>query len=147
MANANPTESKQTAPPTTGSRPSVRIDELLAADLADIMSTGTNFTDTVRQAVGQLAAMYRTAWAHGVVPRGTAPTLAAYQFAEPAAQASPSIRHDGAAGRPSPRAPHPMGQLLPAPPPGPHVRRQYADELLGHSTPPPRPDAQRRART
>jgi hypothetical protein len=74
---------QQPTPPKTGDRPTVRVnDDTFAEDIADLMRTHGTFAESVRQAVGQLAALYRTAWAHGIVPRGTAPTLAAYQFVE-----------------------------------------------------------------
>ncbi|MFF4752666.1 hypothetical protein ACWD5R_11380 [Streptomyces sp. NPDC002514] len=77
------TKRTQPTPPKTGARPTVRVtDDAFAEDIADLMRAHDTFADAVRQAVGQLAALYRTAWAHGIVPRGTAPTLAAYQFAE-----------------------------------------------------------------
>jgi hypothetical protein len=81
MATAKRTQ--PTTPPKTGDRPTVRVtDDTFAEDIADLMRVHPTFAESVRQAVGQLAALYRTAWAHGIVPRGTAPTLAAYQFVE-----------------------------------------------------------------
>lgn len=142
MASANPNQPKQTPPPAAGSRPSIRVDEALAADLAALMSTGPNFTDAVRRAVGQIAAMYRTAWAHGIVPEGTAPTLAAYQFAEQAPVDPATSGYDAVSDTSDARPTHPVGRRLPGPPTGPHVRRRYAAELLTRRTgqQPPRPD-------
>ncbi|MEK9521445.1 hypothetical protein MIU24_18925 [Streptomyces venezuelae] len=71
---------QQPTPPKAGTRPSVRVDDQLAADLAVVMRTGDNLSDAVRRAVRQLADQYRTAWAEGVVPVGTAPVLLAYQL-------------------------------------------------------------------
>ncbi|MEU5745723.1 hypothetical protein ABZ804_09270 [Streptomyces sp. NPDC047726] len=71
---------QKTAPPKPGTRPSIRVDDQLAADLAVVMRTDVNLSDAVRRAVRQLADMYRTAWAEGVVAVGTAPTLLAYQL-------------------------------------------------------------------
>ncbi|OII60872.1 hypothetical protein BJP40_08400 [Streptomyces sp. CC53] len=88
MATEKRTHQKPT-PPQPGTRPSVRIDDQLAADLAVIMRTDVNLSDAVRRAVRQLADMYRTAWAEGVVPVGTAPTLLAYQLEQDPAMLSP----------------------------------------------------------
>ncbi|MFB7452828.1 hypothetical protein [Streptomyces sp. NPDC056194] len=87
MANAKPTQ--PTAPPKAGTRPSVRVDDQLAADLAVVMRTGANLSDAVRLCVRQVADMYRTAWAEGVVPVGTAPVLLAYQLQPDPATAPP----------------------------------------------------------
>ncbi|MFS0695115.1 hypothetical protein [Streptomyces nitrosporeus] len=89
MANTQRTQSRTPAVPQPGSRPSIRVDAELSDDLAVIMRTGGTTTDAVRAAVAHLAMIYRTAWAHGIVPSGTVPTLAAFQYAE----------------RPTPRAP------------------------------------------
>ncbi|CAL9480828.1 hypothetical protein [Streptomyces sp. enrichment culture] len=132
MANTNPTRRRaQAAAPAVGSRPSVRIDADLAADLADLMRVHGSFTEAVRQAVGQLAAIYRTAWAHGIVPSDAAPTLAAFQFATPG-----GYRPRRPVPIPSDR---PVGHVIAAPgqtpaPPHPAVRLHYA----------PAPDRQRR---
>ncbi|MCX4824232.1 hypothetical protein OG883_31125 [Streptomyces sp. NBC_01142] len=153
MTAANPTERKKPTAPKAGDRPTVRVTDAFADDLAVIMSTmGTDgtFADAVRQAVGQLAGIYRTAWAHGIVPRGTAPTLGAYQFVEQLPGRRPTSGYDGrsdtSAGRPTPH----VGRMLAGRPPGPHIRHQFAEELLGRPTevtPPARPDAERPART
>lgn len=118
MANAHPTQPKKQTPPTAGQRPSVRVDEALAADLAVLMSTGDNFSDVVRQAVGQLADMYRTAWANRVCPPGTAPNLFAYQLSRPTTP-PPAIRTYDASDTHVPRR---TDRMLPGPPPGPHLR-------------------------
>ncbi|MCA1221311.1 hypothetical protein [Streptomyces sp. 8L] len=132
MTSSNPGQNKKPSPPAAGSRPSLRIDDALAADLADLMSTGPNFTDAVRQAVGQLAAMYRTAWEHGIVSPGTAPVLAAYQFAPPAPLPPASSGYDTTSDT---RPPRPIGQRLPSAPPGPHVRLPQAKPCLTRRTP------------
>ncbi|MFC8095356.1 hypothetical protein [Streptomyces sp. NPDC057301] len=148
MASANPNQPKQTTPPAAGSRPSIRVDEALAADLADLMSTGPNFADAVRQAVGQIAAMYRTAWAHGIVPEGTAPTLAAYQFAEQVPAEAAASGYDVASDTSDARPTRPVGRRMPEAPTGSHVRTRYADELLARRTQQqPRPPASPTART
>ncbi|MET9555103.1 hypothetical protein [Streptomyces sp. NPDC006645] len=137
MTNANPTQGKQPTAPKAGTRPTVRVTDAFADDLAVIMSTmgadGT-FADAVRQAVGQVAQMYRTAWAHGVVPRGVAPTLGAYQFVEQLPARRPTSGYDGPSDRGAARPTPPVGRRLTGPPPGPHIRHQYADELLGRPT-------------
>ncbi|WP_329423000.1 hypothetical protein [Streptomyces sp. NBC_01268] len=76
-------------PPKAGTRPSVRVDDQLAADLAVVMRTGANLSDAVRQCVRLVADVYRTAWAEGVVPVGTAPVLLAYQLERDLAPAPP----------------------------------------------------------
>ncbi|WHM36301.1 hypothetical protein [Streptomyces sp. BPTC-684] len=147
MTDTNPTQPKTTSPPALGSRPSVRVDHALADDLAVIMSTGGTFADAVRQAVGQLAEMYRTAWAHAVCPECTAPTLLAYQLRHPAPATPATSGYDRPSDRSPARAPRPLGRLLPSPPPGPHLPTAYADTLLGRPTArQPRPDAERAAR-
>jgi hypothetical protein len=78
MATAQ--RNQQPTPPKPGTRPSIRVDDQLAADLAVVMRTGVNLSDAVRRAVRQLADQYRTAWTEGVVPVGTAPILLAYQL-------------------------------------------------------------------
>ncbi|MFG2650948.1 hypothetical protein [Streptomyces sp. NPDC048436] len=143
MANAHPNQPKKQAPPKAGTRPSVRIDETLAADLAVVMSAGDNFSDVVRQAVGQLADIYRTAWANGVCPPGTAPNLLAYQLGRRPAPTAATEAYDASAAP----APRPTDRMLPGPPPGPHLRPQYARTLLGRPTgQPPRPDTARPTR-
>ncbi|MEV2203751.1 hypothetical protein AB0E11_27845 [Streptomyces fradiae] len=124
MANANPTRRRTAAAPAAGSRPSVRIDADLAADLADLMRVHGSFTEAVRQAVGQLAGIYRTAWAYGIVPSDTAPTLAAFQFSTP----TPVTPRRTPAPTPSDR---PVGHVIADPgqtpaPPSPAVRLHYA---------------------
>ncbi|MET9253763.1 hypothetical protein [Streptomyces sp. NPDC003717] len=134
MATANPTDrqkAKKATPPAAGDRPSLRIDDDLAADLAEIMRVHPTFAEAVRQAVGQLAMQYRTAWAHQVCPSDTAPVLLAYQLGNPATM----------------RRTRPVGQRVPSPPPGRQLRPAFAGELLGRPTPSARPDAQRPART
>lgn len=143
MATAHPNQPKKQDPPKAGQRPSVRIDDQLAADLAVLMSTGDNFSDVVRQAVGQRADMYRTAWANRVCPPGTAPNLLAYQLGRPTAPPQATRGYD-ASDAPAPR---PTDRMLPGPPPGPHLRPRYAETLLGRPTgPQQRPDAERSAR-
>lgn len=120
MTTPKPNQRRQTNPPTAGSRPSIRVDDALAADLADLMRTGSNFTDAVRQAVGQLASMYRTAWQHGVCPEGTAPKLLAYQLEQqPTASHAPTGRYDTLSD--AARHPRPTGRPLPDPPVGRHL--------------------------
>ncbi|MFF3733061.1 hypothetical protein ACFYXM_22775 [Streptomyces sp. NPDC002476] len=79
MSNT-PRTQKPTAP-KAGSRSSIRVDATLSDDLAVIMATGADFAGAVRATVGQLADMYRTAWAHGTVPESETPLLIAYQLA------------------------------------------------------------------
>ncbi|MFD8005732.1 hypothetical protein [Streptomyces mirabilis] len=142
MGNTNPTQGKN-KPPTAGSRPSVRIDDGLAADLADIMGAGDiTFADAVRRAVGQLAEIYRTAWAHEVCPPGTAPVVLAYQLGRPRPPMPVAGGYDASDTRP----PRPVGRLRPGPPPAAQLRPTYADTMIGRRTPtapPARPDAQR----
>ncbi|APD18584.1 hypothetical protein SEA_PICARD_55 [Streptomyces phage Picard] len=90
MATAKRTQ--QPEPPKAGTRPSVRVDDQLAADLAVVMRTGANLSDAIRLAVRQVADMYRTAWAEGVVPVGTAPTLLAYQLHQDPTMTPPQPR-------------------------------------------------------
>lgn len=148
MTTPKPTERRKPTAPKAGTRPTVRVTDAFADDLAVIMSTmeadGT-FADAVRQAVGQLAGMYRTAWAHGIVPTGTAPTLGAYQFVEQLPPRRPTSRYDDVSDATAGRPARPVGRRLAGPPPGPHVRHRFAEELLGRptgATPPARPDAQ-----
>ncbi|MFC8925236.1 hypothetical protein ACFT43_05050 [Streptomyces albidoflavus] len=132
MATANPTDrqkTKKTGPPVIGDRPSLRIDDDLAADLATLMRVHPTFAEAVRQAVGQLATTYRTAWAHQVCPTDTAPVLLAYQLEDPAKL----------------RPTRPVGVRLPGPPPGRQLRPAFTEELLAEA--PARPDAERTART
>ncbi|WP_371797409.1 hypothetical protein [Streptomyces sp. NBC_01718] len=102
MAKPNPTQTKTPTVPQPGSRPSIRVDATMSDDLAVIMRTGGNATDAVRAAVAQLADMYRTAWAHGVVPDGTAPHLLAFQMGQmPTGAPAPISRYDALSDRPS----------------------------------------------
>ncbi|MFE4057416.1 hypothetical protein ACFXP3_14150 [Streptomyces sp. NPDC059096] len=126
MGNSNSTDrqrTKKAGPPAVGDRPSLRIDDDLAADLADIMRVHPTFADAVRQAVGQLALTYRTAWEHQVCASDTAPVLLAYQLGDPATM----------------RRTRPVGQRMPSPPAG--------RQLSAGPTPPARPDAEHPART
>ncbi|MFB6943207.1 hypothetical protein ACFWGL_17065 [Streptomyces sp. NPDC060286] len=82
MAEQNPTRARR-ATPRAGTRQSVRItDQQTADDIAVLMTTGCDLSAAVRTAVSIVATMYRTAWTHGVVPVGTAPTLREFRFAE-----------------------------------------------------------------
>ncbi|AFU62194.1 hypothetical protein SV1_54 [Streptomyces phage SV1] len=93
-------------PPKAGTRPSVRVDEQLAADLAVVMRTGANMSDAIRLSVRQVADMYRTAWTEGVVPVGTAPVLLAYQLHKDPTPPRPSDAvTSGYDARPTPAAP------------------------------------------
>ncbi|MCG7524927.1 hypothetical protein MHW47_10825 [Streptomyces sp. OfavH-34-F] len=87
------------ARPIAGTRPSVRLDDEFARDLAVLMETGNDLTAAMRTAVCIVANMYRTAWHHGVVPVGTAPTLRSYRFVEKppfvGPQSLPQVDHDG----------------------------------------------------
>ena len=118
MANPNPNERKMTAAPNVGDRPSVRIDAALAADLADVMACGGTFADAVRQGVGLLAYLRRTAWAHGVVPVGTAPTLGEFRFAEQAPAHPVSSRYDLPSDTSDGRPTRPVAQMVTSPTPG-----------------------------
>ncbi|MEH0556000.1 hypothetical protein [Streptomyces sp. B21-101] len=105
MATTNPTQRR--AQPIAGTRPSVRLDEQFARDLAVLMQTGDDLTTAMRTAVGILANMYRTAWHHQVTPVGTAPTLGAYRFIEKpptvGPDSLPQVDHDGPMWTPSSR--------------------------------------------
>ncbi|MER8086601.1 hypothetical protein ABTZ57_16060 [Streptomyces sp. NPDC094048] len=102
MATPNPTQPKKPTVPKPGSRPAVRVDATLSDDLAVIMCTGGDFSSAVREAVGQLADMYRTAWAHGTVPEGTTPRLIAYQLApRPTDAPAPTRPYDATSDRPA----------------------------------------------
>ena len=120
MATPNPTQRKAPAVPQPGSRPSVRVDATLSDDLAILMCTGADFASAVRDAVGQLAEMYRTAWAQGTVPEGTTPQLIAYQFApRPTGAPAPTRPYDGTSDRsPVPR----IGRRINGPYPVRHPR-------------------------
>ncbi|MGW5304863.1 hypothetical protein ACWERF_13095 [Streptomyces griseoluteus] len=133
MATAQ--RNQQPTPPKPGTRPSIRVDDQLAADLAVVMRAGVNLSDAVRQCVRQVADMYRTAWAEGVVPVGTAPTLLAYQLQQDPAMLPPRptpapAPTSGYDDRRQPSAP-PVGRpaapvappSAPAPGRGPQVRR------------------------
>ncbi|MFC8695871.1 hypothetical protein [Streptomyces parvus] len=104
---------QKTAPPKPGTRPSFRVDDQLAADLAVVMRTGVNLSDAVRKAVGQLAGMYRTAWAEGVVAEGKAPTLLAYQL-----QQDPALLPPRPTPAPAPTSPYDARRQPSAPPVG-----------------------------
>ncbi|MET7450667.1 hypothetical protein ABZT03_02000 [Streptomyces sp. NPDC005574] len=105
MTTAKPTQRR--ARPIAGTRPTVRLDEQFARDLAVLMQTGDDLTTAMRTAVGIVADMYRTAWHHQSVPVGTAPTLKAYKFVEapsvPGPPSLPWVTHDGPAWTPSNR--------------------------------------------
>ncbi|MGW5673952.1 hypothetical protein ACWEV4_02475 [Streptomyces sp. NPDC003860] len=136
MATSQPTQ--QPTPPRAGARPSIRVDDQLAADLAVVMRTGINMSDAIRRAVGQLADQYRTAWTEGVVPVGTTPVVLAYQLQQdpalrqrPTRTPAPSSGYDARqqpsshrGGRPLTPADdqHPTPRL-PGPLPGVPVRR------------------------
>jgi hypothetical protein len=113
MATPKTTQTRTPAVPQPGSRPSIRVDETLSDDLAVIMRTGGNATDAVRAAVAQLADMYRTAWAHGVVPDGAPARLLAFQLGELPTDAPPATSgYDALSDRPAvPR----VGRRIPAP--------------------------------
>ncbi|MFF3886588.1 hypothetical protein [Streptomyces sp. NPDC001914] len=93
------------ARPIAGTRPTVRLDEQFARDLAVLMQTGDDLTTAMRTAVGIVADMYRTAWHHGSTPVGTAPTLKAYKFVEappvPGPPVLPTVTHEGPTWTPS----------------------------------------------
>lgn len=126
MATAKRTQ--RPTPPKAGTRPSIRVDDQLARDFAVVMRTGVNLSDAVRRAVRQLADQYRTAWAEGVVPVGTAPTLLAYQLQQdpamtpprPTPTPAPTSAYDA---RQQPTAPSVGRPVAPAPGRGPQVRR------------------------
>ncbi|AVH58394.1 MULTISPECIES: hypothetical protein [Streptomyces] len=117
MAKTNPTQPKKPTPPQPGSRPSIRVDDALADDLAVLMSTGANLSDAIRAAVRQSADMHRTAWANGIVPRGTAPRLLAYQLEQKPTRAPRPTSPYAAASDKRP-TPHATGRRIPAPPIG-----------------------------
>ncbi|MGX1631247.1 ribbon-helix-helix domain-containing protein [Streptomyces albidoflavus] len=129
MATAKPT--KPTTPPKAGTRPSIRVDDQLAADLAVVMRTGVNLSDAVRRAVRQLADQYRTAWAEGVVPVGTAPVLLAYQLHQDPAMMTPppapTSAYDARQHPPAAPVGYPAAPVAPpsapAPGRGPQTRR------------------------
>lgn len=95
------------ARPIAGTRPTVRLDDQFARDLAVLMQTGDDLTAAMRTAVGIVANLYRTAWHHQIVAVGTAPTLAAYKFVEkPPVVGPPSlpwVTHEGPLWTPSSR--------------------------------------------
>lgn len=109
MATAQ--RNQQPTPPKPGTRPSIRVDDQLAADLAVVMRTGVNMSDAVRRAVRQLADQYRTAWAEGVVAPGTAPVLLAYQL-----QQDPALRPPRPTPAPAPTSAYDARQQPPTPP-------------------------------
>ncbi|MEV7991574.1 ribbon-helix-helix domain-containing protein [Streptomyces sp. NPDC086077] len=102
---------QQPTPPKAGTRPSIRVDDQLAADLAVVMRTGVNMSDAIRQAVRQAADIHRTAWAEGVVPVGTAPVLLAYQL-----QQDPAMRPPRPTPAPAPTSAYDARQQPPTPP-------------------------------
>ncbi|MFF4751814.1 hypothetical protein [Streptomyces sp. NPDC001270] len=112
---SNTKRTQQSTPPKAGARPSIRVDDGLAADLAVLMSTGANLSDAIRAAVRQAADIHRTAWANGVVPEGTAPRLLAYQLQQQRTPSdAPASAYD-ASTRPRPTG-RPIGRRIPAPP-------------------------------
>ncbi|MER5359990.1 hypothetical protein [Streptomyces sp. NPDC002785] len=122
MATPNPTEpnnTKRHTPPKPGTRPSVRADAAVCDDFAVIMSAGGTASDAIRTAVAMLADMYRTGWAHGVCPPGTAPRLLAYQL-EQRPTTTPALTSGQATVSDSRTAPRPVSQRLPRPPVGQH---------------------------
>ncbi|MEV7243952.1 hypothetical protein AB0N92_22275 [Streptomyces sp. NPDC093248] len=96
---ATPQSTQRRAQPIAGTRPSVRLDEEFARDLAVLMQTGDDLTTAMRTAVGILANMYRTAWHYEIVPVGTAPTLGPYKFVEKppfvGPPSLPTVDHNG----------------------------------------------------
>lgn len=105
---ATPQRTQRRAQPIAGTRPTVRLDEQFARDLAVLMQTGDDLTAAMRTAVGIVADMYRTAWHHGSTPVGTAPTLKAYKFVEAPPVVGPpvlpTVTHEGPAWTPSSRS-------------------------------------------
>ncbi|MEU0675095.1 ribbon-helix-helix domain-containing protein [Streptomyces sp. NPDC006172] len=112
---------QQPTPPKAGTRPSIRVDDQLAADLAVVMRTGVNLSDAVRRAVRQLADQYRTAWDESVVPVGTAPILLAYQVkrhpamapARPTPAPAPTSGYDARRTPPAPPVGRPAAPVVP----------------------------------
>lgn len=105
MTDRKPTQRR--ARPVAGTRPSVRLDEQFARDLAVLMQTGDDLTTAMRTAVGIVANLYRTAWHHQVTPVGTAPTLGSYRFVEKppfvGPPSLPQVDHNGPMWTPSSR--------------------------------------------
>jgi hypothetical protein len=105
MTTNKPTQRR--ARPIAGTRPTVRLDEQFARDLAVLMQTGDDLTTAMRTAVGIVADMYRTAWHHGSTPVGTAPTLKAYKFVEAPPVVGPpvlpTVTYEGPTWTPSSR--------------------------------------------
>ncbi|MGE9695930.1 hypothetical protein [Streptomyces sp. CH6] len=117
---------RKTAPTySAGDRPSLRLDDDLAADLADLMRVHDTFAEAVRTAVAHLATTYRTGWAHRVCPPDRAPVILAYQLGDPARIP---------AGRP-------IGERMTAPPRGPIVATPESEQRAAA-----RPDARGTAR-
>lgn len=135
MATQKTTQPKTPTVPQPGSRPSIRVDEQLSDDLGVLMRAGGTTTDAVRAAVAQLADIYRTAWAQGVIPEGQRPHLLAFQLYEPqTATPAPTSRYDANADRPvMPR----IGRRLPGPvaPTGARVRPDWLDSLTAGGAP------------
>ncbi|MFD4371511.1 hypothetical protein ACFWPY_07955 [Streptomyces sp. NPDC058527] len=131
MATAK--SNQQPTPPRAGTRPSVRVDDQLAADLAVVMRTGANLSDAIRLAVRQVADMYRTAWAEGVVPVGTAPVLLAYQLHQDPAMQPPrptpappvTSAYDARRTPPAPAVARPPAPAVPPSAPAPGGRRLF----------------------
>ncbi|MFD7068497.1 hypothetical protein ACFV97_14880 [Streptomyces sp. NPDC059913] len=102
---ANPQRTQRRAQPIAGTRPTVRLDEQFARDLAVLMQTGDDLTTAMRTAVGIVAGLYRTAWHHQVTPVGTAPTLGTYRFVEKppfvGPPTLPTVDHNGPTWTPS----------------------------------------------
>lgn len=115
MAAINPTGAPRTAAPAIGTRTSVRVDRTLSDDLAVLMRPGVNASDAIRAAVGQLAAIYRTAWHHGMCPSDTAPRILAFQLEGQAATRPATSAYD--VRQPAPG----VSAHLPKPPQGAHV--------------------------
>jgi hypothetical protein len=114
---ANTKRSQPAGPPKPGTRPSIRVDDKLAADLAVLMATGVNLSDAIRAAVGQAADIHRTAWDQRVCAPGTAPVLLAYQLRAPRTPApAPTSAYDAPSDAAQPR--RGVGVRLPAPPAG-----------------------------
>ncbi|MCA1218850.1 hypothetical protein [Streptomyces sp. 8L] len=128
MPTSNPTQRR--AQPVAGTRPSVRLDEQFARDLAILMQTGDDLTTAMRTAVGIVADMYRTAWYHQVTPVGTAPTLSKYKFVQKPPFVGPStlptVDHNGPTSAPSSRQTSPDDARRQMQPPRPPQRQQHS---------------------
>lgn len=62
-------------PPKVGRAASVKVDDVLYADLATLMHTGMTLSDAIKEAVNLLAVTYRSAWSAGVYPDGVMPRI------------------------------------------------------------------------